>query len=84
MLTENCTEENSMTREYAKECINAEDSRLITKALDELIINQTNKGAYEGDIRSTRIAKDAIDRVLDRASLEYDEICFYVSIGTKK
>jgi len=73
-----------MTTEYAKECINAEHVRLITKALDELATSQTKKGAYEGDIRSTRIAKEAIDRVLDHASLEYDEICFYVSVGTKK
>ncbi len=54
------------------------------KCYRQLIINQTKKGAYEGDIRSTRIAKDAIDRVLDHASFEHDEICLYVSIGTKK
>jgi len=73
-----------MTKEYAKECINAEDARLIAEALKELSINQTKKGAYEGDIISTRKAKEAIDSVLNRASLEHDEICFYVSIGTKK
>lgn len=73
-----------MATEYAKECINADDARLIAEALNEYTTNQTKKGAYEGDIKSARTAKDAIDRVLERASLEYDEICFYVNIGTKK
>lgn len=73
-----------MVTEYAKECINAEDARLIKKALDELARKQEKEGAYEGDIRSTKIAKDAINFVLDRASFEYDEICFYISPGTKK
>lgn len=73
-----------MAQEYAKECINAKDARLIADALKELTVNQAKKRAYEGDITSTRIAKEAIDRVLDHASLEHDEICFYVSIGTKR
>lgn len=73
-----------MVQQYAKECINAEHVRLVAKALDELTNNQEKKGAYEGDIRSTRIAKDAIDRVLGHSSFEHDEICFYISAGTKK
>ena len=73
-----------MATEYAKECINAEDGRLIAKALDELTKKQTKEGAYDEDIRSTEIAKDAINRVLDHASFEHDEICFYVNVGTKK
>lgn len=73
-----------MTTEYAKECINAEDARLIAEALNELTKNQTKRGAYEGDIKSAIIAKEAINRVLDHASFEHDEICFYVNIGTKK
>ena len=73
-----------MATEYAKECINAEDARIIADALNELTTNQEKRGAYEGDIRSARIAKEAINRVLDRASIEHDEICFYVNIGTKK
>lgn len=76
--------ENNMVQEYAKECINAEDTMLIRKALDELSKKQEREGAYEGDITSTRKAKEAIDFVLDRASLEHDEICFYISPGTKK
>jgi hypothetical protein len=73
-----------MATEYAKECINAEDARIIADALNELTTNQEKRGAYEGDIRRARLAKEAINRVLDHASLEYDEICFYVNIGTKK
>ena len=44
-----------MTTEYAKECINADDSRLIAKALDELSTKQTKEGAYDEDIRSTGV-----------------------------
>ena len=73
-----------MTTGYAKECINADDARIIAEALNELTIKQTKTGAYEGDRKSARIAKEAINRVLDRASFEYDEICFYINIGTKK
>lgn len=73
-----------MAKIYAKECINAEDAILISKALDELRKKQEKEGSYEGDIISTRKSKDAIDFVLDRASLEYDEVCFCVSPGTKK
>ncbi len=67
----------------SEECIGADDARFILKALDEYIINQTNRGAYIGDIKSTRIAKDAINRVLDRASLIHDDICFIVDAGTR-
>lgn len=67
----------------SEQCISADDARSIAKALDEYIINQTKRGAYDGDIRSTRIAKDAINFVLDRASLQHDDICFVVKIGTR-
>ena len=67
----------------SEQCISAEDARSIVEALEEHIINQTKRGAYEGDIRSTRIAKDAINFVLDRASLQHDDICLIVKIGTR-
>lgn len=67
----------------SEECISADDARFITEALNEYTINQTKRGAYEGDIISTRIAKDAINRVLDHASLQHDDICFIVKIGTR-
>lgn len=69
--------------EASEQCISAEDARFIVEALEEHIINQTKRGAYEGDIRSTRIAKDAINFVLDRASLQHDDICFVVNAGTR-
>jgi hypothetical protein len=67
----------------SEECISAEDARFMAIALDEYIINQTKRGAYEGDIKSARIAKDAINFVLTRASLQYDDICFVVNAGTR-
>jgi hypothetical protein len=67
----------------SEECISAEDARFMADALNEYIITQTKRGAYEGDIRSARIAKDAINRVLDHASFQYDDICFIVKIGTR-
>jgi hypothetical protein len=67
----------------SEECISAEDARFMAEALNEYIINQTKRGAYEGDIRSARIAKDAINRVLDHASFQHDDICFIVKIGTR-
>ncbi len=73
-----------MAAEYAKECINADDARLIAEALNEYTTNQTKKGGLRRDIKSAITAKEAIDRVLDHASFEHDEICFYVNIGTKK
>lgn len=44
--------------------------------MNELTINQTKRGAYEGDIKSARIAKEAINRVLDRASLNMMRYAF--------
>lgn len=73
-----------MTTEYAKECINADDAKIIATALNELAAKQTKEGAYDEDIRSTDVAKDTIKRVLDRASFEHDEMCFYISPGTRK
>ena len=67
----------------SEQCISAEDARFIAEALNEYSINQEKRGAYEGDIRSTRIAKDAINFVLDRASLQHDDICLIVKIGTR-
>lgn len=67
----------------SEQCISAEDARFIVEALNEYTINQTKRGAYEGDIKSARIAKDAINFVLDRASLQHDDICFIVKIGTR-
>lgn len=67
----------------SEECINAEDARFMAEALNEYIINQTKKGAYEGDIESAKIAKDAINRVLDHASFQHDDICFIVNAGTR-
>ncbi len=74
-----------MTTKYtvSEECISAEDARFIADALNDYIINQTKRGTYEGDIRSARIAKDAINRVLDHASFQHDDICFIVKIGTR-
>lgn len=67
----------------SEECISADDARFIVKALDEYIINQRNRGTYGEDIKRTRIAKDAISRVLDHASLIHDDICFIVDAGTR-
>lgn len=67
----------------SEQCVSAEDARFIAEALNEYATNQEKRGAYEGDIKSTRIAKDAINFVLDRASLQHDDICFIVKIGTR-
>lgn len=67
----------------SEECISADDARFIVEVLDEHIVNQTKKGVYEGDIKSTKIAKDAINRVVNHASLIHDDICFIVKIGTR-
>lgn len=67
----------------SEQCISTDDARFIAKALNEYVTNQEKRGAYDGDIKSTRIAKDAINFVLDRASLQHDDICFIVKIGTR-
>lgn len=67
----------------SEQCISAEDARLITDALDAQIKDKTKKGGWTEDIRSMKIAKEAIDFVLDRASFQHDDICFYVNIGAR-
>lgn len=67
----------------SEQCISAEDARFMADALDEYIISHTKKGSYKGDIMSAKIAKDAISFVLDRASLQHDDICFVVNAGTR-
>lgn len=73
-----------MATEYAKECINAKDAILIAKALKAYSAKQEKEGDYDEDILSIDKAKEVFNRVLDHASLEHDEICFSVSIGTRK
>lgn len=67
----------------SEECISAKDARFVVEALNEHIMNQTRRGAYIADIKSTVIARDSIKRVLDRASLEYDDVCFVVNAGAR-
>jgi hypothetical protein len=67
----------------SEQCISAEDARFIIDALDTQITDQTKKGGYEKDIKSMKIAKDAMNFVLDRASLQHDDICFIVKTGTR-
>ncbi len=67
----------------SEECISAEDARFIAEALKERVKNQEKIGGYEEDIKSAKIARDAINRVLDHASLQYDDICFIVKSGTR-
>ncbi len=67
----------------SEECISAEDARFIVEALKEYSISQEKRGAYKEDIKSTKLVKDAINRVFNHASLQYDDICFMVKIGTR-
>ncbi len=66
-----------------EECISAEDAGSIVKALDEFIETQTKRGGYKEDIKSMKIAKDALKFVLERSSPIHDDICFRVKIGTR-
>jgi len=65
-----------------EECISAEDANSIIMALDNFINTQTEKG-YKEDIKSMKIAKDALKFVLERSSPIHDDICFRVKIGTR-
>lgn len=60
----------------SEECISADDAKFAVEALNKHIINQTQRGAYVKDIQSTVIVRDSIKRVVDRASLQHDDICF--------
>lgn len=67
----------------SEECVSAENARIAVEALNEHIMNQTRRGAYIADIKNTVMVRDAIKGVLDHASLEHDDICFIVNIGTR-
>jgi hypothetical protein len=67
----------------SEECISAKDARFVVEALNEHIMNQTRRGAFIVDIKSTVKARDAIKSVWDHASLEHDDICFIVNIGAR-
>jgi hypothetical protein len=67
----------------SEECINANDARFAIDALNEHIMNQTRRGAYVDDVKSTVAVRDTIKRVLDHASLEHDDICFIVNSGVR-
>lgn len=67
----------------SEECISAEDAIVIGQALGEYIANKRKEGVSEKTIKNMENTNKAIRRVLDHASLEYDDICFIVNIGTR-
>jgi hypothetical protein len=62
--------------EASEKCISAENVKFVVEALNEHIMNQTRRGKYIVDIRSTVTARDAIKEVYDRANHKHDDICF--------
>lgn len=67
----------------SEECINSKDVFFVVEAMNEYIKDQTKRGTYAKDIKSTVTARDTIKRVWDHSSLEHDDICFIVNAGVR-